>query len=162
MPAELQVAKASYRFGSGGSAQVQRIKVPISLGLNEIARLRMMRVYFVPDIAVDAFQVVWALWRKTDDAWSESDFTLAALSGNQDVVAAGTFLTDLNTSGARATTYYDELQVPDPGLVLLRSPQLLFEMDVALAYFGLGVVAYYTKEKVSKDRLAQLMVKDHA
>lgn len=153
----VKVALVSESFAAGNTVYAH--KLPVALGDLEVVVLLGIRVVGHMGLN-DSALWTWAVWRKSDRDWPHASLAGNYLEQEADIVAHGTLAHEFLTSGRTLGPVVDDFVFPYP-LVLIRPPQWL---AYSVSYSGviLSAAFYYVTQKVSRDEMTRLMVKDHA
>lgn len=125
----------------------------VNMGKNEVILLHAIYVWWKGVPAAGSNMVRMGLWRKTDTNPTGVDIV------HSDMVWATAwqyqFITEsIPSSGS------EYIKFPKP-LVFIRAPRLVHIRSVMLSVSA-SMQIYYTIEKLSDTKIAELMVKDHA
>ena len=150
LPESVKIARVGFSLGTA----IEGERFPIHLGDNEVAIL--LSIYYCwYTMATAGYNVMQVgLWRKTDTnpPAMESDHT--------DMIWEWTDARQFAAATSMQFSGQDHIILPWP-LILIRAPRLVgLRMNVTTAYINMRL--YYLVQKISDEKLAELMVKDHA
>jgi len=138
--------------------------LPVNPGPDEVIVLLGHRVVLLPAAVTGFLLGSYLIWRKTDIEWPEAAISMAGAALSDDVISGGSMCVSghdgVNTNFG-TWWFNDDVIYPYP-VVLTRPPQVVYQAYVNEIGFDFGVLMYYLTERVSREELTRLMVKDHA
>lgn len=139
-------------------APVEGAPFNIKMGPKEVIHLKGLHFWWAGVGVAGTNSLILGLWRKTDSdpptsiLTTESDDLVWAEQGQFQM---GVALESVWTSD------HGHADFPDPGLLLIRAPRLMFRA-IGMTGVVLSVRLYYVIHEVSAADMSAMMLKDHA
>lgn len=157
-----KIIEVAYRGTTLVSQNMHSMKIPIRVGDNEVALLKKMRMVQKQSADGAVNNLAWALYRKSDDNFPHVGISPELLNTqNTDIVISGYFWHECFDEGATFGVQGETIDFPEPGIVLIRQPQVYFYGSLAGSIgIGVGFYFYYEIKKVPAKDMVRYMVRD--
>jgi len=157
-----KIIEVAYRGTTLVDQDLHSLKIPIRVGDNQIALLKKMKMVQRQNSDGVVNNLAWALYRKSDDNFTHAGITPALLdTQNTDIVVSGYFWHECFDEGAALGVEGETVDFPEPGIVLIREPQVYFYSGLAGGVGnGIGFYFYYEIKKVSSEDIIKYMIRD--
>lgn len=157
-----KMIETAYRGMDLASQNMHSLKIPIRVGDRQIALLKKMRMVQRQNADGLVNNLSWALYRKSDEDFPHNGITPPLLdTKNADIIISGYFWHEAFDEGATLGVEGETIDFPEPGIVLIRQPQVYFYSSMAGGVGnGVGFYFYYEIKNVSSEDMIKYMIRD--